>query len=284
VVELERTVARLEHEAAGKAARLEELHKCSICFELLFDAITAPCGHSHCFSCLHQAAASKAECPTCRCPLQADSSKWLVNAGIQELLEQLGGPAWQASAPTHRLHAAFRTDTTGKGVLALLEQTEAVFDLQRPLRLKGVPTPILHAAVLSCGPESLDAWKGVITQLIGRGFDSDQRWRGFTPLDHSPQPWVVELLVDLGAKVCHPSLLEKMTRWRTPGASSKSSFLGGIVAKVLRLLPDLPRHSSIVRNAMRNCLRNGHNEASLLLLKRGVPVPSRESLDGMPAL
>ena len=205
-----------------------------------------------------------------------------MNASIHELLEQLGGPAWQASAPTHKLHAAFR-DPTGKGVLALLKQKDAVFDLQRPLLIKGKLSLLLHA-VVKASSKSSQAWREVIRLLAGRGVSLDQRWKGKSPLDVSAHSiTTLALLLDLGAKVCSPTLLAEASDRSSSGGSSVQLWLDRTIVRVLELLPGLPVESDEAKAALDSCLTHGHAKATLRLLKMGVPVPSPKTLK-MPAL
>lgn len=45
---------------------------CPICFELLFDPVTSPCGHSFCRQCLARAIDHNPCCPVCRCARMLD--------------------------------------------------------------------------------------------------------------------------------------------------------------------------------------------------------------------
>jgi hypothetical protein len=51
---------------------------CPICFELLFDPVTSPCGHSFCRQCLARAIDHNPACPVCRCALWWNSLSFFL--------------------------------------------------------------------------------------------------------------------------------------------------------------------------------------------------------------
>ncbi|PWZ56524.1 LON peptidase N-terminal domain and RING finger protein 1 [Zea mays] len=54
--------------AGARRARLARIDdfECTLCFKLLYEPVTTPCGHSFCRSCLHQSMDHGNKCPMCR--------------------------------------------------------------------------------------------------------------------------------------------------------------------------------------------------------------------------
>merc|ERR1719384_3073219 len=48
---------------------------CSLCFRLLWQPITAPCGHTYCRACIDRSLDHKRECPLCKASLQAHNDQ-----------------------------------------------------------------------------------------------------------------------------------------------------------------------------------------------------------------
>merc|ERR1712088_20191 len=63
---------------------------CSLCFRLLWQPITTPCGHTYCRACIDRSLDHKRECPLCKASLQAhNSTKMCVNEFLERSVRRL---------------------------------------------------------------------------------------------------------------------------------------------------------------------------------------------------
>merc|ERR1719400_2298473 len=63
---------------------------CSLCFRLLWQPITTPCGHTYCKACIDRSLDHKRECPLCKASLQAhNSTKMCVNEFLERSIRRL---------------------------------------------------------------------------------------------------------------------------------------------------------------------------------------------------
>merc|ERR1712079_4979 len=63
---------------------------CSLCFRLLWQPITTPCGHTYCRACIDRSLDHKRECPLCKASLQAhNSTKMSVNEFLERSIRRL---------------------------------------------------------------------------------------------------------------------------------------------------------------------------------------------------
>merc|ERR1719192_2113463 len=63
---------------------------CSLCFRLLWQPITTPCGHTYCRACIDRSLDHKRECPLCKASLQAhNSTKMCVNEFLERSIRRL---------------------------------------------------------------------------------------------------------------------------------------------------------------------------------------------------
>ena len=64
--------------------------ECNMCFKLIYDPVTTPCGHSLCQSCLRRCLDHRFECPCCRTNLQTYLEHLMVgNVRTCEVLERI---------------------------------------------------------------------------------------------------------------------------------------------------------------------------------------------------
>merc|ERR1719234_123786 len=72
------------------AAVKAEDFDCSLCFRLLWQPITTPCGHTYCRACIDRSLDHKRECPLCKASLQAhNSTKMCVNEFLERSIRRL---------------------------------------------------------------------------------------------------------------------------------------------------------------------------------------------------
>ncbi|CAA6657437.1 unnamed protein product [Spirodela intermedia] len=78
----------------GKPERNDDF-ECTVCFKLLYEPVTTPCGHSFCRSCLHQSMDHGNKCPMCRTVLftsprtyPCDSEKYHTKKFPEEYAER----------------------------------------------------------------------------------------------------------------------------------------------------------------------------------------------------
>jgi len=63
---------------------------CSLCFRLLWQPITTPCGHTYCRACIDRSLDHKRECPLCKASLQVhNSTKMCVNEFLERSIRRL---------------------------------------------------------------------------------------------------------------------------------------------------------------------------------------------------
>jgi len=63
---------------------------CSLCFRLLWQPITTPCGHTYCKSCIDRSVDHKRECPLCKTALKAlHRANWTVNEFVEETIRRM---------------------------------------------------------------------------------------------------------------------------------------------------------------------------------------------------
>ena len=64
--------------------------ECKLCFNLLYEPVTTPCGHSLCRSCLRRCLDHRFDCPCCRTNLQNYLEHFLMgNVGTSKVLERI---------------------------------------------------------------------------------------------------------------------------------------------------------------------------------------------------
>lgn len=63
-----------------------EEYLCAICREVYRDAVSSPCGHTFCKSCLKQAVRQTKQCPSCRIPLLDHTPAFSIRLQIQQSL------------------------------------------------------------------------------------------------------------------------------------------------------------------------------------------------------
>merc|ERR1711936_723260 len=63
---------------------------CSLCFRLLWQPITTPCGHTYCRACIDRSLDHKRECPLCKASLQVhNSTKMCANEFLERSIRRL---------------------------------------------------------------------------------------------------------------------------------------------------------------------------------------------------
>ena len=68
---------------------LREL-ECNLCFNLIYDPVTTPCGHTLCRSCLRRSLDYRFDCPSCRADLQSYLEHIITrNIGTSKVLEKI---------------------------------------------------------------------------------------------------------------------------------------------------------------------------------------------------
>ena len=76
---------------------------CTVCWEVLYDPVTLPCGHSLDQRCLQKVLATEQRgCPTCRAPLPAEVPA--VNVQLREVVEERYPQQVRAPAPSRAKH------------------------------------------------------------------------------------------------------------------------------------------------------------------------------------
>merc|ERR1719445_2901256 len=63
---------------------------CSLCFRLLWQPITTPCGHTYCKACIDRSLDHKRECPLCKTTLAYHHSvKMATNEFVEETIRRM---------------------------------------------------------------------------------------------------------------------------------------------------------------------------------------------------
>ncbi|KAL6893453.1 hypothetical protein ACP4OV_007551 [Aristida adscensionis] len=77
--------------AAGpRRARLDRTDdfECTLCFKLLYEPVTTPCGHSFCRSCLHQSMDHGNRCPMCRTVLFIGPRTYPISVTLSNIIQR----------------------------------------------------------------------------------------------------------------------------------------------------------------------------------------------------
>ena len=75
------------HKRSRTEQQLSPSCTCMVCWEVLYDPVTLPCGHSLDQRCLQKVLATEQRgCPTCRAPLPAEVPA--VNVQMREMVEE----------------------------------------------------------------------------------------------------------------------------------------------------------------------------------------------------
>ncbi|XP_074559230.1 uncharacterized protein LOC141815204 isoform X2 [Curcuma longa] len=86
--EIDRVVAgsgkRVKH---WKLERTDDL-ECTLCFKLLYEPVTTPCGHSFCRSCLHQSMDHGNKCPMCRRVLFISPRTYPISVTLNNIIQK----------------------------------------------------------------------------------------------------------------------------------------------------------------------------------------------------
>ncbi|KAG6476986.1 hypothetical protein ZIOFF_066236 [Zingiber officinale] len=86
--EIDRVVAgsvkRVKH---WKPERTDDL-ECTLCFKLLYEPVTTPCGHSFCRSCLHQSMDHGNKCPMCRRVLFISPRTYPISVTLNNIIQK----------------------------------------------------------------------------------------------------------------------------------------------------------------------------------------------------
>ncbi|KAM0860383.1 hypothetical protein ACQ4PT_046573 [Festuca glaucescens] len=62
--------------------------ECTLCFKLLFEPVTTPCGHSFCRSCLHQSMDHGNKCPMCRTVLFIGPRTYPISVTLSNVIQR----------------------------------------------------------------------------------------------------------------------------------------------------------------------------------------------------
>uniref|UniRef100_A0A0E0KFJ4 RING-type domain-containing protein n=1 Tax=Oryza punctata TaxID=4537 RepID=A0A0E0KFJ4_ORYPU len=62
--------------------------ECTLCFKLLFEPVTTPCGHSFCRSCLHQSMDHGNKCPMCRTVLFIGPKTYPISVTLSNIIQK----------------------------------------------------------------------------------------------------------------------------------------------------------------------------------------------------
>ncbi|XP_006651544.1 LON peptidase N-terminal domain and RING finger protein 1 [Oryza brachyantha] len=62
--------------------------ECMLCFKLLFEPVTTPCGHSFCRSCLHQSMDHGNKCPMCRTVLFIGPKTYPISVTLSNIIQK----------------------------------------------------------------------------------------------------------------------------------------------------------------------------------------------------
>ncbi|KAJ3697849.1 hypothetical protein LUZ61_001554 [Rhynchospora tenuis] len=70
-----------------KAERTDDF-ECTLCFKLLYEPVTTPCGHSFCRHCLHQAMDHGNKCPMCRTVLFITPRTYPISVVLNNIIQK----------------------------------------------------------------------------------------------------------------------------------------------------------------------------------------------------
>ncbi|KAF3323258.1 LON peptidase N-terminal domain and RING finger protein 1 [Carex littledalei] len=70
-----------------KAERTDDF-ECTLCFKLLYEPVTTPCGHSFCRHCLHQAMDHGNKCPMCRMVLFITPRTYPISVVLNNIIQK----------------------------------------------------------------------------------------------------------------------------------------------------------------------------------------------------
>lgn len=74
--------------ALRRTESLENLLTCSICLDIMFQPVTAPCNHHYCLPCLRRLLeydGGETPCPNCRRPLAMNPDELVVDTALAEV-------------------------------------------------------------------------------------------------------------------------------------------------------------------------------------------------------
>uniref|UniRef100_A0A453I0N4 RING-type domain-containing protein n=1 Tax=Aegilops tauschii subsp. strangulata TaxID=200361 RepID=A0A453I0N4_AEGTS len=76
--------------ARARCPRLDRTDdfECTLCFKLLFEPVTTPCGHTFCRSCLHQAMDHGNKCPMCRTVLFIGPRTYPISVTLSNIIQK----------------------------------------------------------------------------------------------------------------------------------------------------------------------------------------------------
>ncbi|XP_037430393.1 LON peptidase N-terminal domain and RING finger protein 1-like [Triticum dicoccoides] len=76
--------------AGARCPRLDRTDdfECTLCFKLLFEPVTTPCGHTFCRSCLHQSMDHGNKCPMCRTVLFIGPRTYPISVTLSNIIQK----------------------------------------------------------------------------------------------------------------------------------------------------------------------------------------------------
>ncbi|XP_044981493.1 LON peptidase N-terminal domain and RING finger protein 3 isoform X2 [Hordeum vulgare subsp. vulgare] len=76
--------------ARARCPRLDRTDdfECTLCFKLLFEPVTTPCGHTFCRSCLHQSMDHGNKCPMCRTVLFIGPRTYPISVTLSNIIQK----------------------------------------------------------------------------------------------------------------------------------------------------------------------------------------------------
>ena len=260
--------------AAAAASKREEDYMCSICMNLLSSPCGTPCGHCFCLGCLKESLKSRAKCPLCNASVSA-TLPLAVNKIIEASIEANAGPLFLArktGATQIFLDKLVALDP--KGALAELngfvDCTRFVGDATKRM------TPLLWVCSHAKGDSCVE-WIALAKALIarpgvdlkaqcaeGRGALSHVASSGFT----NPIGELIPLLYDKGLRDKDALGRVLWFKWGNIDVQQWPTFVSAVT---LLAEDDSVTTSSIADPAeeLTNALRNGFDDASVALLKKG---------------
>ncbi|CAN6477410.1 unnamed protein product [Victoria cruziana] len=94
-ISLQRSIQNLERITAGSERRMRcfKLQRtddfdCTLCFKLLYEPVTTPCGHSFCRPCLLQSMDHGNKCPMCRTVLFISAKAYPVSVTLKNIIQK----------------------------------------------------------------------------------------------------------------------------------------------------------------------------------------------------
>ncbi|KAF3772480.1 LON peptidase N-terminal domain and RING finger protein 3 [Nymphaea thermarum] len=94
-IPLQRSIQNLDKITAGSERRMRcsKLQRtddfdCTLCFKLLYDPVTTPCGHSFCRPCLLQSMDHGNKCPMCRTVLFISAKAYPVSVTLKNIIQK----------------------------------------------------------------------------------------------------------------------------------------------------------------------------------------------------